>query len=255
MLSETLGKWHFWLFVIGFHLTFDTMHIPGLLGMPRRIYTYEADRGWELLNLICTVGVVFQAAAILIFLWNVIRSLALGQAAGNDPWDAWTLEWAVTSPPPPYNFATAAGRAQPPAALGLQASGRSGLEVPRDERAAALPVTAAVPEDWRLPDRGPVGMWCLIIAEAAIFTIFVVAYLFYLGKSVTGPEPRDVLELPIFISLCLWSSAHHRSSPCARCAGERSATVPLLWLATIVLAVVFSPAPGSSGSTSSSRRA
>jgi len=105
MLSETLGKWHFWLFVIGFHLTFDTMHIPGLLGMPRRIYTYEADRGWELLNLICTVGVLFQGVAIVIFLWNVIRSLLWGRPAGNDPWDAWTLEWAVSSPPPHYNFA------------------------------------------------------------------------------------------------------------------------------------------------------
>ena len=105
MLSEKLGRWHFWLFVIGFHLTFDTMHIPGLLGMPRRIYTYEADRGWGIFNLVSTVGVVFQAAGILLFLWNIARSLRSGRRAGNDPWDAWTLEWAVTSPPPDYNFA------------------------------------------------------------------------------------------------------------------------------------------------------
>jgi cytochrome c oxidase subunit 1 len=105
MLSERLGRWHFWLFVVGFHLTFDTMHIPGLLGMPRRIYTYEADRGWGVFNLISTVGVLFQGVAILIFLWNIARSLAKGRIAGSDPWDAWTLEWVVTSPPPPYNFA------------------------------------------------------------------------------------------------------------------------------------------------------
>ena len=105
MLSERLGRWHFWLFVIGFHLTFDTMHIPGLLGMPRRIYTYEADRGWGIFNLVSTVGVVFQAAGVLVFLWNVARSLRRGRLAGNDPWDAWTLEWVVTSPPPSYNFA------------------------------------------------------------------------------------------------------------------------------------------------------
>ena len=104
LLSERLGRWHFWLFVIGFHLTFDTMHIPGMLGMPRRIYTYEASRGWGALNLIISIGVVFQAVAILIFVWNIARSLAKGRAAGNDPWDAWTLEWAVTSPPPSYNF-------------------------------------------------------------------------------------------------------------------------------------------------------
>jgi cytochrome c oxidase subunit 1 len=105
MLSERLGRLHFWLFVIGFHVTFDTMHIPGLLGMPRRIYTYQADRGWGTLNLIVSIGVLFQGTAILIFLWNIGRSLVKGKVAGNDPWDAWTLEWVVTSPPPSYNFA------------------------------------------------------------------------------------------------------------------------------------------------------
>ena len=65
MLDETLGKWHFWLFLIGFHLTFDFMHIPGLLGMPRRIYTYEPGRGWEIWNLIVSVGVIFQILGVL----------------------------------------------------------------------------------------------------------------------------------------------------------------------------------------------
>jgi len=105
MLSETLGKWHFWLFVIGFHLTFDFMHVPGLLGMPRRIYTYEAGRGWEIWNLIVLIGAVFQAAAILIFVFDLIYSYFRGAPAGNDPWDAWTLEWSTSSPPPEYNFA------------------------------------------------------------------------------------------------------------------------------------------------------
>ena len=105
MLSEKLGRWHFWLFLIGFHLTFDFMHIPGLLGMPRRIYTYEADRGWETWNLVVTIGVFFQAAGTLVFVWNLLRSYFKGKSAGNDPWDAWTLEWATSSPPPIYNFA------------------------------------------------------------------------------------------------------------------------------------------------------
>jgi len=104
-MSETLGKWHFWIFLIGFHMTFDTMHLPGLLGMPRRIYTYEAGRGWDLLNLICTVGVAFQGAGVLCFVVNLLRSLVKGAPAGPDPWDAWTLEWATSSPPPEYNFA------------------------------------------------------------------------------------------------------------------------------------------------------
>jgi cytochrome c oxidase subunit 1 len=106
MLSERLGKWHFWLFVIGFHLTFDVMHIPGILGMPRRIYTYEPRPGWETLNLIVTIGAFIQAVAILVFAYNLVVSYWKGAKAGNDPWDAWTLEWSVSSPPPAYNFAT-----------------------------------------------------------------------------------------------------------------------------------------------------
>jgi cytochrome c oxidase subunit I len=105
MYDETLGKLHFWLFVIGFHLTFDFMHVPGLLGMPRRIYTYEPGRGWEIWNLIVTIGVFFQGVAILIFVGNLVYSAWKGKLAGNDPWDAWTLEWSASSPPPDYNFA------------------------------------------------------------------------------------------------------------------------------------------------------
>jgi cytochrome c oxidase subunit 1 len=105
MYNETLGKLHFWFFLIGFHLTFDFMHVPGLLGMPRRIYTYEPGRGWDIWNLIVTVGVVFQALGILVFGINLLWSYFKGQAAGSDPWDAWTLEWSTNSPPPPYNFA------------------------------------------------------------------------------------------------------------------------------------------------------
>src|SRR3984957_17578091 len=106
MYNETLGKWHFWLFIIGFHLTFDFMHIPGILGMPRRIYTYEPGRGWEIWNLIVTIGAFFQAAGILVFVVNLLWSLRKGEPAGNDPWDAWTLEWSTSSPPPDYDFAT-----------------------------------------------------------------------------------------------------------------------------------------------------
>jgi len=104
MYGEKLAKWHFWLFVIGFHLTFDFMHVPGLLGMPRRIYTYEPGRGWDVWNLIVTVGVVFQAAGVLAFVFNVLRSCFRGPEAGGDPWDAWTLEWSTSSPPPEFNF-------------------------------------------------------------------------------------------------------------------------------------------------------
>ena len=105
MLSERLGKLHFWLFFIGFHLCFDLMHIPGLLGMARRIYTYEPGRGWDTLNLLVSIGAFIQGIATLIFVANLIISYFKGAQAGNDPWDAWTLEWSVSSPPPAYNFA------------------------------------------------------------------------------------------------------------------------------------------------------
>jgi cytochrome c oxidase subunit 1 len=104
MMSETLGKWHFWLFLLGFNLTFGPQHIAGILGMPRRIYTYDAGRGWDLWNLLSTIGVFVQSAGLIFFVWNMIRSAVKGQKAGDDPWDAWTLEWATTSPPASYNF-------------------------------------------------------------------------------------------------------------------------------------------------------
>ncbi len=105
MMSETLGKWHFWVFIIGFHMSFDTMHFVGLLGMPRSIYTYEPNRGWDTLNLIITIGAFVQAVGVLIFVWNLVHAYFRGKLAGPDPWDAWTLEWATPSPPPAYNFA------------------------------------------------------------------------------------------------------------------------------------------------------
>jgi cytochrome c oxidase subunit 1 len=106
MLNERLGKWHFWIFLIGFHLTFDFMHIPGMMGMPRRIYTYEADRGWAMWNMIVSSGAIFQAVGTLLFVYNMVVSYFKGAIAGPDPWDAWTLEWATSSPPASYNFAT-----------------------------------------------------------------------------------------------------------------------------------------------------
>jgi cytochrome c oxidase subunit 1 len=103
-LDETLGKWHFWLLFIGFNLTFFPQHLLGLAGMPRRIYTYSRG-GWETDNMISTIGSYVMAAAILVFVINVIWTRRrAGVRAGNDPWLGDTLEWYTTSPPPPHNF-------------------------------------------------------------------------------------------------------------------------------------------------------
>ncbi len=104
MLHEGLGKVHFALMFIGFNLTFFPMHELGLSGMPRRIADYASVSGWNDLNLAATVGGFLIAASMLPFLWNVFISLRSGAIAGDDPWEGNTLEWATSSPPPPYNF-------------------------------------------------------------------------------------------------------------------------------------------------------
>ena len=105
LMNERLGNWHFWLNFIGFNLTFFPMHFSGLLGMPRRIYTYDAGQGWELFNLIATYGTYLIVISTALFVWNFVRSRSTGAVAGNDPWGAGTLEWSIPSPPPDYNFA------------------------------------------------------------------------------------------------------------------------------------------------------
>jgi len=104
-MSEKIGEWHFWLNFIGLNLTFFPMHFSGMLGMPRRIYTYDAGQGWDLFNLMSTVGTYLLLVAGLVFAYNFFMSRKRGAVAGNDPWGAPTLEWSIPSPPPEYNFA------------------------------------------------------------------------------------------------------------------------------------------------------
>jgi cytochrome c oxidase subunit 1 len=104
MLSESLGKWHFWLQFIGFNITFFPMHWLGLNGMPRRIYTYSSDLGFDALNMLATFGAFIMAASFLFFFYNIYRSARHGEVAGKDPWDGQTLEWTTDSPPKLHNF-------------------------------------------------------------------------------------------------------------------------------------------------------
>jgi heme/copper-type cytochrome/quinol oxidase subunit 1 len=105
MMNDTLGKWNFWTFTIFFNLTFMPMHWTGLLGMPRRVYTYGAELGVTDLNKVSTVGAIGLAFSVLLFVINIFMSLRTGEIAPDDPWDGATLEWSIPSPPPAYNFA------------------------------------------------------------------------------------------------------------------------------------------------------
>jgi cytochrome c oxidase subunit 1 len=104
MMSETLGHLSFWLFFIGFQITFFPMHLVGIRGMPRRVYTYPANMGWTILNQVESCGYILLFLSVLVFLWNVFRSRRSGAISGPDPWRAGSLEWATSSPPPKYNF-------------------------------------------------------------------------------------------------------------------------------------------------------
>jgi cytochrome c oxidase subunit 1 len=104
MLDERAGRWNFWLFFIGFNLAFFPMHQLGLIGMPRRVYTYPDGMGWNELNLLASIGAGLIAASVAVFIANVIWSRRHGEIAGDNPWNAGTLEWATSSPPPPWNF-------------------------------------------------------------------------------------------------------------------------------------------------------
>jgi heme/copper-type cytochrome/quinol oxidase subunit 1 len=104
LLDERLGVASFWLVFGGFNLTFFPMHISGLLGMPRRVYTYPADMGWTTLNLISSIGAVITVVGMVAVLANIVWSLLAGSPAGDDPWGGNTLEWSTTSPPPKHNF-------------------------------------------------------------------------------------------------------------------------------------------------------
>ncbi|HZZ89636.1 MAG TPA: cytochrome c oxidase subunit I [Caulobacteraceae bacterium] len=104
LLREGLGQLNFWLAMVGFNLTFFPMHLLGLMGMPRRVYTYPGGMGWDGLNLASTIGAFLFAASFLVLAINIFRSLRSGPLAGDNPWAAGTLEWATTSPPAPQNF-------------------------------------------------------------------------------------------------------------------------------------------------------
>lgn len=230
MLSERLGKWTFWLMVIGFNMTFITQHFLGLAGMPRRVYTYPVLPGWGWMNMVSTIGAFFMAAASLVLVWNIVLTLLRGERAGDNPWNAWTLEWATTSPPPPENFDTL-----PPIH-----SRRPLWDDANPDRPDPVVGTSAH-ADVVTPDKNKASILLFIASEAGFFGILILAYLFYNATPRPGPNAREMLHLfkTGMFSIALFASSFTlwRSEVALR---KQNHGCMVRWLAlTIILGGIF----------------
>ena len=170
MLDERLGRWQFWLLSIGFNLTFFPLHVLGLHGMPRRIYTYTADTGWGPLNFVSWVGAMIEDVSMALFVLNIVRALWKGRAAEPDPWGGATLEWAASSPPAAYNFeripvvASAEPLWSPPASgprwvTGLSTKLREGLVTTVLDALPDVRYLYPTPSPWPIVAAFTVGFW------------------------------------------------------------------------------------------------
>jgi cytochrome c oxidase subunit I len=196
MMSEPLGRWTFWLMVIGFNMTFIIQHFLGLLGMPRRVYTYPDLPHWGWMNMLSTIGVFFMSAASLVLVWNILVSFFRGKPAGDNPWNAWTLEWATTSPPPHENFI-----ALPPIR-----SRRPLWDLANPDRPD--PVVGENNDAVTLPDHNKVGILSFIFSEVGFFGVLILAYLYFYAHPQPGPSGKDLeLGRTVVFSICLFASS------------------------------------------------
>ncbi|MCB9106347.1 MAG: cytochrome c oxidase subunit I [Anaerolineales bacterium] len=234
MLSERLGKLYFWLLFIGFNLTFFIQHFLGLMGMPRRVYTYPDLAGWGAMNLISSIGALLMAVAILVLLVTLVHGLLRGEPAGDNPWDAWTLEWATTSPPPVHNFDRL-----PPIR-----SRRPLWDVAHPDQA-----------DWRHPEArgGPdptgephlveknkLGVGFFLLSESNFFLILILTYVILHAASTFGPTAADSLKPLVAGINTLFLIASSFTVWQAERALKHSVAGMRLWLAaTILLGVIF----------------
>lgn len=196
MMSESLGRWTFWLMVIGFNMTFIIQHFLGLLGMPRRVYTYPDLPHWGWMNMLSTIGVFFMSAASLILVWNILVSFFRGKPAGDNPWNAWTLEWATSSPPPHENFI-----ALPPIR-----SRRPLWDLANPDRPD--PVVGENNDTVTLPNHNKVGILSFIFSEVGFFGVLILAYIYFYAHPQPGPSGKDLeLGRTLVFSACLFASS------------------------------------------------
>jgi heme/copper-type cytochrome/quinol oxidase subunit 1 len=233
LLDEGIGRWHFWLTFVGANLTFFPMHVVGLMGMARRVYTYPPLPGWGEINFTSTVGAFIVAASVLVLMWNIGLSLRTGATAGDNPWNAWTLEWATTSPPPVHNFITLPPIHSARPLWDLAHPTDTSAEKPAaplrvfGEFAKSLPTTV-------------VGMLTFLLSEVVFFGALIVAFIEYRTRDTSGPGPHDldIVGTAIFSTFLFASSGSivlaERSLDRKDQRGFR-----FWWLATIVLGVAF----------------
>jgi cytochrome c oxidase subunit 1/cytochrome c oxidase subunit I+III len=235
LLDERTGRIVFWLMVIGFNVTFFPMHILGLMGMPRRTYTYPDLPGWGAINFAETIGAFLMGAAVALLVWDVIRSLRGGAVAGDNPWDAWTLEWATSSPPPPTNFAAL------PAITSARPLYREDVQpvrpaTPEQQSAAAAVDARDRTRGWHAPI---VGIVAFIFSEATFFGALIAAFLLYRTAS-PGASPRD-LDVPrtAFFSLFLFASSGTVYLAEKRLSRDDRRGFLMWWVLSIVLGAIF----------------
>jgi cytochrome c oxidase subunit 1/cytochrome c oxidase subunit I+III len=231
MLSERLGKLQFWLWLVGFNGTFFVQHLLGLMGMPRRVYTYADLPGWGLLNAVSTASVVFMIAGTLVLLWNIMRSLQHGPPAGNNPWNAYTLEWATTSPPPPENFSTVP-----------EIKSRRPLWDLENPELADWKFSSTPEDSLSRPNKAKTFAWLFVVSEAIFFVLLLASYMIFNSQTdQQGPTATTALNVPrtaAFTVFLLASSATFWLAEQGLRAGSRIRFLASLGL-TIILGVIF----------------